>query len=99
MLSVQVQNLQGLQMQGAGAGQPHILGGGTLQALGITPQGNVIASPLQGAPLSPLQTVQAALANGQLLGQCHSPSFPLSLEGETLTISTRCIRGGKLETN
>ncbi|XP_077555442.1 transcription factor Sp1-like isoform X2 [Haemaphysalis longicornis] len=66
---IQVQNLQGLQMQGAGAGQPHILGGGTLQALGITPQGNVIASPLQGAPLSPLQTVQAALANGQLLAQ------------------------------
>ncbi|XP_075749278.1 transcription factor Sp1-like isoform X3 [Rhipicephalus microplus] len=70
---IQVQSLPGLQMQGAaggGAGQTHILGGGTLQALGITPQGNVIASPLQNAaPLSPLQTVQAALANGQLLAQ------------------------------
>ncbi|KAL1427891.1 hypothetical protein MTO96_003219 [Rhipicephalus appendiculatus] len=70
---IQVQSLPGLQMQGAaggGAGQTHILGGGALQALGITPQGNVIASPLQSAaPLSPLQTVQAALANGQLLAQ------------------------------
>ncbi|XP_077516219.1 uncharacterized protein LOC144126129 isoform X2 [Amblyomma americanum] len=70
---IQVQSLPGIQMQAAGpaggAGQPHILGGGALQALGITPQGNVIASPIQGAPLSPLQTVQAALANGQLLAQ------------------------------
>uniref|UniRef100_L7M9T3 Putative transcription factor sp3 n=1 Tax=Rhipicephalus pulchellus TaxID=72859 RepID=L7M9T3_RHIPC len=70
---IQVQSLPGIQMQGAaggGAGQTHILGGGALQALGITPQGNVIASPLQSAaPLSPLQTVQAALANGQLLAQ------------------------------
>ncbi|XP_050045882.1 transcription factor Sp1-like isoform X3 [Dermacentor andersoni] len=70
---IQVQSLPGIQMQGAaggGAGQHHLLGGGTLQALGITPQGNVIASPMQSAaPLSPLQTVQAALANGQLLAQ------------------------------
>ncbi|KAL3215277.1 hypothetical protein MRX96_006550 [Rhipicephalus microplus] len=77
---IQVQSLPGLQMQGAaggGAGQTHILGGGTLQALGITPQGNVIASPLQNAaPLSPLQTVQAALANGQLLA-IPKPTFKL----------------------
>lgn len=70
---IQVQSLPGIQVQAAGAaggaGQPHILGGGALQALGITPQGNVIASPIQGAPLSPVQTVQAALANGQLLAQ------------------------------
>ncbi|XP_064475216.1 specificity protein transcription factor 3-like [Ornithodoros turicata] len=71
---IQVQSLpaavaSGLQVQGApGAAAQQQLLGGAIQALGITPQGNVIASPLQG-PLSPLQTVQAALANGQLVAQ------------------------------
>ncbi|KAH8041325.1 hypothetical protein HPB51_014606 [Rhipicephalus microplus] len=82
-------------MQGAaggGAGQTHILGGGTLQALGITPQGNVIASPLQNAaPLSPLQTVQAALANGQLLGQSLSLPLELSLSVSRSRSSASCF--------